>query len=355
MMSRFAETVSPQRPGCVPLHTVDASATATRMPHDTQAALLPGHAEHTLPRMSSDAARPKITLQTLIARKRARQPITMLTAYDYSMARIEEAAGIDSILVGDSAAQVVLGFDSTLPATMNFMVAIAAAVRRGAPSVFLIGDMPYLSFSVTKEDAIRNAGRFMAEAGCDCVKIEGDRRMAETVAAMTAASIPVMVHLGLRPQAVHQYGGYRAQARDAESAARLIEDARIVEEAGACLLLLEAIPPEPAQLISGSTNLPVIGCGAGPHCDGHVLVLHDILGLAGESSARFVKRYADVRSTIEAAVRAFVSDITSRRYPSDGHGYPMEAGEAVKLENLHPGASAISRSEPTPDCVGGTI
>lgn len=298
--------------------------------------------ESTLPRMSCDSPRRKVTLQTLIAKKRAAQPINMLTAYDYSMARIEEAAGVDSILVGDSAAQVILGFDSTLPVTMDFMVTIAAAVRRGAPSVFLLGDMPFLSFSVSREDAIRNAGRFMVEAGCDGVKIEGDRRMAETVAAMTAAGIPVMVHLGLRPQSVHQFGGYRAQARDAESAARLVEDARLLEEAGACLLLLEAIPPEPAKIIAGATKLPVIGCGAGPHCDGHVLVLHDMLGLTGEAAGpRFVERYADARSTIESAVRAYVSDVSSRRYPASGHCYAMEAGESEKLEALLSAARVV--------------
>lgn len=273
----------------------------------------------------------KITLSTLMARKRQRRPITMLTAYDFPTAQIEEAAGVDSILVGDSAAQVVLGYDSTLPITMGFLVTIAAAVRRGAPRVFLVGDMPYLSFNVNPEEAIRNAGRFMAEAGCDCVKIEGDARIAETVRLMSAATIPVMVHLGLRPQAVHQFGGYRAQGRMAEAAQRLIDDAKLLEEAGACALLLEAVPPEPAKIIAESTRLPVIGCGAGPHCDGHVVVFHDMVGLTNTPLPRFVKRYADARGMIREAVDGYVADIVQGRYPAAEHCYQMESGEAAKL------------------------
>lgn len=281
--------------------------------------------------MSAPAARPKITLTTLNGYKRDRRPITMLTAYDYPTACVEEEAGVDCILVGDSVAQVVLGNDSTLPAQMDFMVTIAQAVRRGAPSAFLIGDMPYLSFNVSPEDAIRNAGRFMAEAGCDCVKIEGDARLADTVRAMGAATIPVMVHLGLRPQAVHQFGGYRAQCRTASTARELLRDARLMEEAGACMLLLEAVPPEPAHRVAAGTSLPVIGCGAGPHCDGQVLVIHDILGWTDVQPARFVKRYATIREAIASAVLAYISDVRERRYPTEEHLYQMEAGEEDKL------------------------
>lgn len=292
--------------------------------------------------MSGARKRDKITLSTLMARKRARQPISMLTAYDYPQAQIEEAAGVDCILVGDSAAQVVLGHDSTLPATMDFMTTIAAAVRRGAPTAFLIGDMPYLSVNVTVPDAIRNAGRFMAEAGCDCVKVEGDARLADTIRAMTAATIPVMAHLGLRPQAVHQYGGYRAQGRDANSAQQLIDDAKILEDAGACALLIEAVPPEPTRIIAESTRLPVIGCGAGPFCDGHVVVLHDMLGLSGGPAPKFVKRYADIRSEILNAVEAYLSDLSSRRYPTNGHCYQMVAGEAAKLAHASPVSASVT-------------
>jgi 3-methyl-2-oxobutanoate hydroxymethyltransferase len=302
-------------------------------------------------RQSQAACRAKVTISTLIEKKRARQPISMLTAYDFPQAQIEEEAGVDCILVGDSAAQVVLGHGSTLPATMDFMVTISAAVRRGAPTAFLIGDMPYLSFNVTMEEAIRNGGRFMAEAGCDCVKIEGDARTAETVRAMTAATIPVMVHLGLRPQSVHQFGGYRAQARGSESARRLIEDARRVEEAGACALLIEAVPPEPARMIAESSGLPVIGCGAGPFCDGHVVVLHDMLGLSVGKLPRFVRRYGDIRAQMGEAIRAYLADISERRYPSEEHCYHMEPGEAAKLGSVCPkpslprGAASISPFE----------
>ncbi len=282
--------------------------------------------------MSHATEQKKITLSTLLARKRRGHPIAMLTAYDFPTAQVQQEAGIHCVLVGDSAAQVVLGHDSTLPISMDFLVTIAAAVRRGAPRVFLIGDMPYLSFNVTPEDAIRNAGRFMSEAGCDCVKIEGDRRIAETVRRMSAATIPVMVHLGLRPQAVHQFGGYRAQGRNAESAQRIIDDAKLLEEAGACALLLEAVPPEPAKIIAESTHLPVIGCGAGPHCDGHVIVLHDAIGLSGTRMPRFVKQYADTRGVLRQAVEAYVADIAERGYPTEEHFYQMDAGEAAKLK-----------------------
>lgn len=275
----------------------------------------------------------KITLATLLARKRQRKPITMLTAYDFPTAQIEAAAGIDCILVGDSAAQVVLGYDSTLPITMDFLVTLAGAVRRGAPNVFLVGDMPYLSYHVNAQDAIRNAGRFMAEAGCDCVKVEGDARIAETVRLMAAATIPVMVHLGLRPQAVHQLGGYRAQGRDAGSAEQLVRDAKTLEVAGACAILLEAVPPEPARVIAESTDLPVIGCGAGPHCDGHVVVLHDMLGITEGNLPRFVKRYGDIRLAIRQAVEAYVSDISERRYPGPEHRYEMDADQRAVFES----------------------
>lgn len=282
------------------------------------------------------ATRDKITLSTLIARKKQGRKITMLTAYDFPTAQILEQAGVDCILVGDSAAQVVLGYDSTLPIKLDFMITIAAAVRRGAPGALLIGDMPYLSFNVNPEESIRNAGRFMAEAGCDCVKIEGDARMADTVRLMSAATIPVMVHMGLRPQAVHQFGGYRAQGRDAESAQRLIDDAKVLEEAGACALLLEAVPPEPARIIAESTRLPVIGCGAGPFCDGHVVVFHDMVGLTNTPLPKFVKRYGETRDHVRIAVEGYVQDIVSGKYPAAEHCYQMEAGELAKIRPAGP-------------------
>ncbi|MCB9854973.1 MAG: 3-methyl-2-oxobutanoate hydroxymethyltransferase [Phycisphaerales bacterium] len=277
------------------------------------------------------STRDKITLATLRSMKLDRRPISMLTAYDYPMAQIEEAAGIECILVGDSAAQVILGHNSTLPITVDFLVTLAAAVRRGAPTAYLVGDMPYMSYHVNHEEAIRNAGRFMAEAGCDCVKVEGDGRIAPTIEKMTAATIPVMAHLGLRPQAVHQIGGYRAQGRDAAAAERLVRDAKLLEAAGACAIVLEAVPAEPARQIAESTDLPVIGCGAGPFCDGHVLVLHDMMGLADGPPPKFVKQYADIRGAIRTAVDAYIEDIRSRKYPAAEHTYKMRAGEASVL------------------------
>jgi len=278
--------------------------------------------------------RDRVTINTLRQRKTDGEKITVLTCYDYPTARILEAEGVDGLLVGDTLTQVLLGHDSTLPATMDLMVTLATAVRRGAPSAFVIGDMPYLSYQVTPTEAIRNAGRFMAEASCDCVKIECDRRHVDTVEALTRASIPVMAHLGLRPQSVHQTGGHVTQARDAASAIRLIEDARLMEEAGASALLLEKVPPEPARAITERTSLPVIGCGAGPYCDGHVVVLYDILGLSGYMP-RFAKQYADqaeaVRSAITTAVRTYVADVTSGRYPDVEHAFGMAEGEAEKL------------------------
>lgn len=275
--------------------------------------------------------RDKITLVTLGALKRARQKFACLTCYDYPFATILEEAGIEVLLVGDSAAQVVFGHASTLPATMNLMVALATAVRRGAAGAFVIGDMPYLSYQVSAGEAIRNAGRFMAEAGCDAVKIECDARLAPTVAAMSAATIPVVAHIGLLPQAVHLAGGYRAAARDAAGARRLIEDARRLVAAGACMLLLEAVPPEPAKIIAESVTVPVIGCGAGPHCDGQVLVLHDVLGLTSGPAPRFVKRFAELRGAIGAVVASFADEVRAGDYPATEHQYAMEPGEAAKL------------------------
>lgn len=275
--------------------------------------------------------REKVTLSTLAEYKRAGRKFAVLTCYDYSHALIQEEAGVEVILVGDSAAQVLLGHPTTLPITMDFMVTLAAAVRRGAPSPLLIGDMPYLSFNISIPEAIRNAGRFMAEAGCDAVKIEGDGRLVDTVAAMSAASIPVVAHLGLRPQAVHLAGGYRAQSRTADAARALIADAQALAAAGAAMILVEAVPPEPAQRIARTVDVPVIGCGAGAGCDGHVVVLHDMLGLSAGPAPRFIRRYADLRTDIGRAVREYISDIQSGKYPAAEHGYSMLPGEAEKL------------------------
>jgi len=281
--------------------------------------------------MSNDK---KVTLWTLRARKREGQKFSVLTCYDFSTARLMEEAGVDALLVGDTYGEVCLGHATTLPVTLDHLVTIAGAVRRGAPSVFLIGDMPYLSYQVCPSEAIRNAGRFMSEAGCDCVKIEVDRRLARTVEAMSAATIPVMAHLGLRPQSVHVLGGYRAQGRTAEQAQVLIEDARIMEESGAVALLLEAVPNEVARIIAEGTELPVIGCVAGPSCDGTVVVMHDMLGYGSGHPPRCVKQYADLNEVLRTAFSAYAEDVRTGRFPESSQGVSMGEEELARVRGL---------------------
>ncbi|MCL6449920.1 MAG: 3-methyl-2-oxobutanoate hydroxymethyltransferase [Acetobacteraceae bacterium] len=262
------------------------------------------------------------------------QPITMLTCYDYPTALLEEKAGIDIILVGDSLGMTVLGYSSTLPVTMDAMVLHAQAVRRGAPGAFLIGDMPYMSYQVDVREAIRNAGRFMAEAGCDAVKLEGGRNVADVVAALTRATIPVMGHLGLTPQSLAQLGGFVAQGRSAETALRVIDDARILEEAGACAILLEAVPPEVAQVVTRRSGVPIIGIGSGPHCHGQLLIVHDLLGFFEAFTPKFVKKYADLNAVILEAFRRYRADVEQGAFPQPEHCYSMRAGEGEKLRRL---------------------
>ena len=273
----------------------------------------------------------KVTIRTLRARKREGRPIAMLTCYDYLTARIMESAGVDALLVGDTYGEVILGHDSTLPVTVEHLVTVTAAVRRGAPSVFLVGDMPYLSYQVTPADAIRNAGRFMAEAGCDCVKLEVDRRLAGTVEAMASAGIPVMAHLGLRPQSIHTFGEYRVQGRLAGDARGIAEDARLMEQVGAVALLLEAVPRELADLIRSRTELPVIGCVSGPDCDGQVVVMHDMLGYGGGHPPRSVKVYAQLHEQLRSAFHAYSVDVQEGRFPLADTSARMEAEELEEL------------------------
>lgn len=284
---------------------------------------------HILARMHRPA---KITLSTLRQRKAEGRKIAMLTCYDYPTARLMVEAGIEALLVGDTYAEVCLGHPSTLPASLDMMITVSAAVRRGAPDAFLLGDMPYLSYQVSHADAIRNAGRFMAEAGCDAVKIEVDRRLLDVVQALTRATIPVCAHLGLKPQSVHQTGGYKGQAKTAEAALGLIEDARMMEEAGASLLLLEAVPTEVARIITRRTELPVIGCVAGPDCDGTVVVLHDMLGYQAGHPPRSVKTYADLHATLTKAFAAYGADVQSGDFPNAAHSVRMDDDELRNLE-----------------------
>jgi 3-methyl-2-oxobutanoate hydroxymethyltransferase len=272
------------------------------------------------------------SIATLRKRKKAGQKFPVLTCYDSPTAAILYDAGVDVLLVGDSYGQVVLGFDSTLPVTMEMMVTICAATRRGAPRALIIGDMPYLSYQVSVEEAVRNAGRLMVDGACNCVKIEVDPRMVDVVAALSRASIPVMAHLGLRPQSIQETGGYKTCGRWADAALPLIDAARLMEQAGAVGLLLEAVTPEPARIITRNTALPVIGCGAGPHCDGQVLVLQDMLGWLAGPGPRFAKPYANLRTVLADAVRSYAREVREGIYPAPEHCYPMQPGEAERLE-----------------------
>ena len=280
------------------------------------------------------ASRSKITLGTLVSRKREQRRVPVITCYDYTVACLLEQTEVDVLLVGDTYGEVCLGHSTTLPVTVDHLVTVTAAVRRGAPSKLLIGDMPYLSYQVSCEDAIRNAGKFMAQAGCDCVKVEVDRRLAKTVEALSRATIPVMAHLGLRPQSIHQHGGYKCQGKTAPQALALIEDAKIMEDAGAVALLVEAVPIEVARIITERTKLPVVGCAAGPHCDGTVVVLHDMLGFAAGHPPRSVKCYAELHGVLSDAFQAYAADILELRFPDEHHGVSMAKGEFERLGSL---------------------
>ncbi|MHB1652399.1 MAG: 3-methyl-2-oxobutanoate hydroxymethyltransferase [Desulfitobacteriaceae bacterium] len=275
--------------------------------------------------------RQKITIADLRKKVVNQEPITMLTAYDYPIALLEERAGIDIILVGDSLGMTVLGYDSTLPVDMDTMVTHAKAVRRGAPTAFLVGDMPYMSYQISKEEAIRNAARFMAEAGCDSVKLEGGANMAETIRALVNATIPVMGHLGLTPQSLAQLGGFKSQGRDSVSALKIIEDARILEEAGISSLLLEAVPPQVAKIITERANIPVISIGAGPYCHGQLMIVNDMLGFFDAFTPKFVKKYANLNEVIQTAFTAYIQDVENGTFPSEEHCYGMKETELAKV------------------------
>lgn len=254
------------------------------------------------------------------------EPITVLTCYEVLLARILEAEGIDMILVGDSLGQVVLGYDSTLPVTLDEMLHHCRAVRRGAPDTFTVLDLPFLTFQVSVEDALRSAGRALKEAGAHAVKIEGgDEEACRRVRAMVRAGIPVMGHLGLTPQSVHALGGYRVQGRGRDAAQRVRSEARALEEAGCFSLVLELVPGGLAEEVSGELTIPTIGIGAGPGCDGQVLVLPDALGLNEGFSPRFLKRYADLAGASHTAVRDFIEDVREGRYPGPEHTFEDEA------------------------------
>lgn len=263
----------------------------------------------------------KITIQDLLKKKMEQRKITMLTAYDYPFARIVDEAGIDAIIVGDSVGMVVQGLENTLPVTMDEMIYHTKIVSRTVKDAMVIGDLPFMSYQASVEDAVRNAGRFLKEAGASGVKIEGGAEVAGHIRAMTRSDIPVMAHIGLTPQSIHRMGGYKIQGRTEESAKRLIEEAHIVEDAGAFSLLLEAIPMGLAKRITEEVSIPTIGIGAGPHCDGQVLVLHDIIGLFERFLPKFAKRYVSLRDEVLKAIKIYKEEVEKGIFPSEEHSF----------------------------------
>ncbi len=286
---------------------------------------------------TSTSNRKKVTTLTFHQKKERGEPITMLTAYDYPTALAMDKAGIDAILVGDSLAMVVLGYETTLPVTMDEMLHHARAVARGAKSALLIGDMPFMSYQTSVEKAVENAGRFLQQGGMDAVKLEGGRERADAVKAIVGAGIPVMAHIGLTPQSIHQLGGFRAQGKTASAAQRLLEDAKILEDAGAFSIVLEAVPARLAEFISKHISIPTIGIGAGAGCDGQVLVTHDLLGLFDRFTPKFVKKYANFHETMNKAFADYIEDVETKKFPAVEHTVEMsdeEWAEFLRISNL---------------------
>jgi len=266
--------------------------------------------------------------------KKEGQKVTWLTAYDYPTALFEEEAGIDMILVGDSMGNCVYGYSSTLPVTMEQCIAHTQAVRRGAPNTFVMGDMPFLSYQTTPEEAVKNAGRFYKEAEVDAIKLEGGRRITKVIRAIVDAGMVVCGHIGLTPQSTGQFGGYKAQGRTAKSGYEMVLDARAVQEAGAAFLLLEAVTPEVTKFITEDLEIPVYGIGAGPYCDGQILIVSDILGIWEVFTPKFVKRYAHMAQESVKAMQDYIREVQEVKFPAEEHCYRMIEGEAAKFMEL---------------------
>ena len=263
----------------------------------------------------------KVTVPEIIKMKERGEKITCLTAYDYSFARILDQAGVDILLVGDSVGCVIQGRPNTLPVTLDEMIYHTRIVVRGRKRALVVADMPFLSFQVSKERAVRNAGRFLQEAGAEAVKLEGGVAMRETIEAIVRVGIPVMGHVGLTPQSVHRFGGYKIQGKEKEQWTNIVSDALAVEEAGAFAVVLEGMPRDLGKEISARLTIPTIGIGAGASCDGQVLVIHDMLGLFDEFTPKFVKRYADLKSIMRGAVESFISDVREQKFPGEEHSF----------------------------------
>jgi 3-methyl-2-oxobutanoate hydroxymethyltransferase len=275
-----------------------------------------------------------VTLARLAEKKALGEPIAMVTAYDYPTAQVAEAAGVDVVLVGDSAANTVLGYPSTVPVSLDEMLMLAAAVRRGLETPFLVGDMPFGSYEVSDEHAVTSAQRFVKEAGCDAVKLERGGTSAERARAIVESGIPVMGHVGLTPQTATALGGYRSQGRTAARALEVMRDALALQEAGCFAIVFEAIPSPLTEAIMPRMQIPVIGIGAGAATDGQVLVMHDLLKMREGHFARFVKHYGNVLEDMVTGVRKFADDVRERRYPEEEHGYTMAPDEIERLHTL---------------------
>ena len=286
---------------------------------------------------------PKITTASLHDKKLRHEPITCLTAYDYPSARLVDEAGIDVILVGDSMAQVVLGYDSTLPVTVDEMLHHTRAVRRAVKHALLIADMPYGSYHVDEKETLRNAARMVKEGGAEAVKMEGGEKRADLIRRVIDAEIPVAGHIGLTPQSVNVMGGYKVQGKTLAAIEQLMRDAVALDKAGVACLYLEGIPREVAAMITAEVETPTIGIGAGPECDGQVLVFHDLLGLTFGQPAKFVRRYADVGAVITEAVQAYRDDVVAGRYPSDGESYHLPRETQAAFEPIAERKEAMRR------------
>lgn len=278
--------------------------------------------------------RKKITLPTLMKKMADGIPITYITCYDYAMAHLVEQAEVDMVLVGDSLGMTMLGYDGTLPVTMDDMIRHTAAVRRGSPTSWLIGDMPYMSYQPSVETAIRNAGRFMAETGCDAVKLEGGVEMADRMAGIARAGIPVMGHLGLTPQSVSSLGGFRVQGKDAARAKKIVDDAKALEEAGAFSILLEMVPDRVCELITERAGIPIISLGSGPYAHGQLLIFHDMFGLYPRFKPKMAKVYGNAGEVILNGLKQYVTEVTSRQFPQTENWFGIGDEQLAELKQM---------------------
>ena len=266
-----------------------------------------------------------------IRQMKGKKKIVMLTAYDAPFARILSDCGVDIILVGDSVGNSLLGYESTIPVTLDDIIHHSAAVARGKPNSLIVADMPFMSYKISEEQALENCAAALQEGGAEAVKMEGSGRVADRVEAVVEAGIPVMGHIGLTPQSIYEFGGYRVQGRTSESAEMLVQQARRLEDAGAFALVIELVPSDTAKMITEAVEIPTIGIGAGPHCDGQVLVLWDMLGLFEEFKPKFVKKYANIRAVVSDAVRDYVSEVREGSFPDPEHSFEMEEENTGRL------------------------